>query len=132
MATIEIDFEVFKKLTNRRHSENFTYNDVLRELLELPPVQAASAATPAIWSWKGVELPDGTELRSEYKGRVYLAKIDNGRWMQDGMERSSPSDAANAITKGGVNGWTFWSVKRPSDDDWLVLNELRTAAQAGG
>ena len=34
---IEIDFDVFKLLTVMRLSENMTYNDVLRKLLELDP-----------------------------------------------------------------------------------------------
>ena len=37
--TIEIDFDVFKELTNRRKTENVSYNDVLRELLNLNPLK---------------------------------------------------------------------------------------------
>lgn len=33
MPQIDIDFEVFKQLTNRRRTESVTYNDVIRELL---------------------------------------------------------------------------------------------------
>ena len=35
MATIEVDFEVFKELTVRRESESMTENDVIRLLLGL-------------------------------------------------------------------------------------------------
>ena len=126
MASIEIDFDVYKQLTNRRHSENFSYNDVLRELLGLPPKKTEdTAAASIVWTWKRVELPDGTELRADYKGRVYYAKIENGKWMQDGVAQSSPSAAAHAITQSGVNGWWFWSVKRPDDSEWQPLNNLR-------
>lgn len=35
MATIEVDFEVYKELTVRRESESMTENDVIRLLLGL-------------------------------------------------------------------------------------------------
>ncbi len=36
MPQIDIDFEVFKELTNRRPTEEVTHNDLLQELLKLP------------------------------------------------------------------------------------------------
>ena len=36
MEMIEIDFDVYKALTMKRTSQEVTYNDVLRELLDLP------------------------------------------------------------------------------------------------
>jgi len=45
MATIDVDFEVFKALTLRRRCEEMTENDVIRELLGLPlPDRCASTA----------------------------------------------------------------------------------------
>ena len=123
---VEIDFEVYKALTNRRATESTTYNDVLRELLKLPPSKAESQMTIEGWTWKGVTLPNGTELRAEYKGKMYSAKIDGGKWVQDGTQYSSPSAAAFAITESGINGWWFWSVKRPNDAAWVQLGKHRT------
>lgn len=37
MAGMEVDFEVYKALRMYREIETTTYNDVLRELLGLPP-----------------------------------------------------------------------------------------------
>ena len=37
MITIEIDFDVYKKLTVRRESEEVSYNDVIRDLLKMSP-----------------------------------------------------------------------------------------------
>lgn len=125
MTTIEVDFDVFKALTVRREAETVSYNDVLRELLKLPPGSSKPAAPQAAWTWKGVTLPDGTELRAEYKGKAYTAKIEDGEWIQDGEVQSSPSAAAYAITQSGVNGWWFWSVKRPGDPTWRQLDTLR-------
>jgi hypothetical protein len=124
---IEIDFEVFKALTNRRTTESTTYNDVLRDVLELPINPATDQPSSEGWTWKGVTLPNGTELKAEYKGQAYFAKIEDGQWMQDGESRSSPSAAAFAITESGINGWWFWSVKRPNDMAWAPLGKLRAA-----
>jgi len=123
--SIEIDFEVFKALTSRRATEAVTYNDVLREMLKLPQSVTVMQGNGAGWTWKGVTLPNGTELRAEYKGHAYAAKIEDGKWMQDGEPRTSPFAAAFAITQAGVNGWRFWRVKRPGDVAWAPLAKLR-------
>lgn len=130
MAVIDVDFDVFKALTVMRPDEATTYNDVLRKLLSLDPQSEAPAAAPDVGSggceYKGVFLPNGTELRVSYKGRTYTAGIRDGSWIgEDGIRRNSPSDAACAITKGNVNGWRFWKVKRPGDGEFRVLEDLR-------
>jgi hypothetical protein len=140
---IEIDFEVFKQLTARLQSEADSYNEVVRRLLGLP----SSDLTPTVkelneqgeaWStevvggtlqgvWYGsVFFPDGTIFRSTYKGRTFYAEVREGRWFdQDGTGRTSPSDAASAISRTNVNGWKFWYGKRPTDSDWYRLDEFR-------
>ena len=40
MHTIEIEFDVFKALTNLRESETVTYNEVIRRLLNLPELKS--------------------------------------------------------------------------------------------
>ena len=86
MASIEIDFEVYKALTLRRESEATTYNDVLRDMLGLDsesPISAAKAAgaTGAGCVLQGIHFPEGTEFRVTYKGRTHLARIQNGQWV---------------------------------------------------
>jgi hypothetical protein len=126
---IEIDFEVYKALTLRRQNEETTYNVVIRELLglkEITDVSSKAIINPTGASYKGTFLPDGTQLRATYKGRTYTAEIADGVWVDsDGNTRSSPSEAAGAITKTQVNGWTFWEVRRPSDGRWRKLNAIR-------
>jgi hypothetical protein len=135
MATIEIDFDVYKALTVRRESESTTYNDVLRRLLnlndqigqraELTP-QANFEATDGGCTMQGVNFPEGTQFRVVYKGRTYTAQVKNGRWVDEqGHVRKSPSDAASAITRNNVNGWRFWWFKRPDDASWRKLRELQ-------
>ena len=128
MATIEVDFDVFKALTGLRATEAVTYNEVVRNLLGLGKSPAAPVPEIGGWIWKGVFLPNGTELRAEYKGKAHMAKITGSAWVQDGETHSSPSAAAYAITGSGINGWWFWSVKRPSDAAWQQLGKLRVQA----
>jgi hypothetical protein len=145
MPQIEIDFEVWKILTSRRVHENHTYNEVLREVLQLDsdlePVSAAEAIlegrteprglgfgliAASGFSSRDLFLPNGTLLRATYKQKIYVAKIESGRWIDDeGLEFSSPSSAANRITGKNVNGLRFWQAKRPSDESWFRLDYLR-------
>ena len=145
MQQIDIDFEVFKALTLRRRSESHTYNEVIRELLdidsgssvyELPPAfKAANEIVSSIASigrgtttglnLRGLFLPNGTMLRATHKGATYNAQIVDGKWLNsDGSIYGSPSAAASAITQNNVNGWRFWQAKRPSDSEWRNLDML--------
>jgi hypothetical protein len=77
---------------------------------------------------QGVFFPEGTQFRVAYKGTVHLAQIKDGRWLgADGQVRRSPSDAASAITKNNVNGWRFWSFKRPQDSSFRKMRVLQDA-----
>lgn len=134
MATIDVDFDVFKALTMRRSSEEVTENDVLRELLRLPPLglsesrvgPSAQIANENDWIAKGVRLPPGTEVRATYKGKTYLARVENGALLLNGERFDTPSAAAMSITKNPVNGWTFWEARVPGQTSWRMLKALRT------
>ena len=83
------------------------------------------------WWGKGVTLPHGTKLQMEYRGRQYKGEIHNGRWLVEGERFGSPSKAAGGVvlTKDGkhpqINGWIYWHVKRPGDEEWIPINKLR-------
>ncbi|HEX5139525.1 MAG TPA: DUF2924 domain-containing protein [Dehalococcoidia bacterium] len=129
MPTIEVDFDVFKELTARRPREDVTENDVLRQLLQLParkPAPAAQSGQPAgEWVSKGVHFPAGTEFRATYKGRTYLARVENAALVFNGGRYDSPSAAAMAITTVPVNGWTFWEARLPGRTSWQILKAFR-------
>jgi hypothetical protein len=142
MQQIEIDFEVFKALTARRRSETHTYNEVIRELLDIDVGKAVvSSSLDRIaeiganlsdaltytkgFAARGLMLPNGTQLRATHKGAVYNAMVSDGKWVnEDGTIWSSPSAAATSITGNNVNGWRFWQAKRPSDTEWRNLDML--------
>ena len=130
MADIgEVDFEVFKELTMRRATESTTYNDVLRELLSLPPRNGQAAGNGrsmnGAWEYRGVRFPNGTDFRAKYKGQTYSAKVESGRLMLDGSPVGSPSEAAHTITGTNVNGWRFWECRLPGESRWRVIEALR-------
>lgn len=77
--------------------------------------------------WLGnVHFPEGTRFRANYKGKTYFAEVRDGKWVgQDGTQRSSPSEAARAITGNNVNGWRFWLVQMPDDPAWRKMDEFK-------
>jgi len=130
MTTIEIDFDVFKELTNRRSMESVSYNDVLRELLGLNPLKKSApspdiAASAGAWTTKGVTFPEGTEFRSTYKGRTISGKVESGFLIVNGKRFDSPSSAAVSITGNMVNGWIFWECRLPGKVSWQIIKSLR-------
>ena len=138
-ATIEIDFEVHKKIEVERASFGEKPNDALRRLLGLgpsavttaPPSGAsASAMLGRSWVGKNVELPHGTLLRMRHNNRAYDGVIHDGEWLVDGHRYSSPSGAAGgvAITRAGtrtkLDGWTYWTARKPGSPDFIPMNTL--------
>ena len=127
MPTIEIDFEVFKALTARRSTEEVSENDVLRQLLRLPPQTTPRPDNPGPDDWvtKGVRLPAGTELRATYKGQAHMARVSGAALVLNNQRFNSPSAAAMSITGNPVNGWTFWECRLPGRGRWMSMKELR-------
>jgi hypothetical protein len=142
--SIEIDFDVHKRIELERRGFGETDNDVLRRLLGIADAgtQETMAAMPApsdgrAWSAKGVTLPHGTALRMEYNGRVHIGEIRDGQWLVEGKSFASPSGAAGGVatTKSGkranLDGWEYWQVKPPAAPTWISILELRRRVERG-
>lgn len=137
MHTIEIDFDVFKKLTAMRETEAVTYNDVLHKLLGIgsgslsPPTAKATSQSVTSsnligsWTTKGVTFPAGTEFRAIYKGQTIYGRVEAGALAVNGKPYDSPSAAAVAITGNSVNGWHFWECKKPGSTLWQMIKSFR-------
>jgi hypothetical protein len=142
LRSIDIDIDVHRHIEANRTSFRQTPNDILRALFGLTVTAAsgkrkspgkAATAVPAAgdWSWKGVALPAGTELRMTYNGRTHTGVIAGGAWEISGANYSSPSSAATALARSRdgapvtLNGWTLWEVKKPASDKWVLLDSLR-------
>jgi negative regulator of replication initiation len=130
MTTIEIDFDVYKKLTSMRNSESVTYNDVLRNLLNLGPGTANSSFikpsnNQGAWTTKGVTFPPSSNFRATHKGQTIYGHVENGALVVNGKRYDSPSAAAVAVTGNSVNGWIFWECKLPNSSSWKIIKSFR-------
>lgn len=144
LRPIDIDIEVHRHIEQHRTSFSQTPNDILRELFGLSAGTVDSltkagegdrpSAVTGDWSWKGVTLPAGTELRMTYNGRTHTGIVSGGAWQISGATYTSPSSAADALARSrdgkrvSLNGWTLWEAKRPDTRAWVRLDELRPAA----
>jgi len=136
--TIEIDFEVHKRIEAERTSFAETPNDVLRRLIGIGSAPSGEPAPIAdigrAWTGKGVTLPGGTLLRMDYNGRAISGSVIDGKWLVEGAEFTSPSAAASELcrTKAGkktsIDGWKYWHAKRPGDEEWVEIGALRPEA----
>lgn len=137
--TIEIDFQVHKRIELERRNFDETPNAVIRRLLNINDDQSAvSRDLPnreSAWAGKGVTLPGGTELRMEYNGRVHAGVIRNGKWQVEGAEYNSRSGAAKGVartkdgTRASLDGWEYWNIKRPGDPKWMPISHLRATTR---
>jgi predicted CopG family antitoxin len=129
MQTIEIDFDVYKALTNKRKIEKETYNDVLRAILGLGPLSVSERTSTnqseGDWIYKSVHFPSGTEFQANYKGNMYHAQVKDGALYLNGESYNSPSAAAISITGNPVNGWIFWECRLPGQNSWKNLKSFK-------
>lgn len=131
MPHIEIDFDVFKRLTNLRPAEEVTYNDVIRKLLDLPhlPQSERPAQASQPWVVSDTSFPTGSEFRADYKGTTYSGIAKGGKLeLSDGRKFATPSAAAMHITGGNVNGWRFWKCRLPGSSQFVLIERLRGKA----
>ena len=76
------------------------------------------------YQWKNLFLPDGTEIRMQYKGVYSYANVDGDVLLYSGKP-FSPSTMANTVTGSSRNAWKDIWVKRPGDADWCLADDLR-------
>jgi hypothetical protein len=136
--TIEIDFDVHKKIENERTGFSESPNDALRRLLHLPQnpsPDSLQTITGRSWSDEGVSLAHGTRIKMSYNRRLYEGEILNGKWVVEGKTFDSPSGAASgiALTKGGkhtrLDGWMYWEAKQPGESGWERISIRRRNAK---
>lgn len=129
MHQIEIDFDVFKQLTNRRTTEAVTYNDVIRELLGLRKADKPAASNGKPWVVSGTSFPPGSQFMADYKGKTYSGTVRGGKLeLDDGRRFSTPSAASSYIKEHNSNGWRFWKCKLPGTPQFVPIERLRGKA----
>lgn len=138
--TIEIDFEVHKRIELERMSFSEPDNAVLRRLLKIGRtetvtvnVETPTSAQGRPWMGKGqsrgLTLPHGTELAIDYNGKRFTGQVVQGKLIVEGQSFSSPSGAAVALcrTKDGrkthLNGKSICQVRFPGAVKFVLLSD---------
>lgn len=149
MRTIEIDFDVHQAIEAERRGFDDSPNAALRRLLRLGPavepeggfedMAAPPLAPPGRrWVWKGVALPDGTELRLKHPKAKARGRVVHGELNFDGKGYRTPSRAVAEVIRAATgdrssaNGWIHMFAKRPGDESWRPLNEIRAESALAG
>lgn len=77
------------------------------------------------YQWKNLFLPSGTQIRMQYKGAYFYAKVDGDEIIYDGKP-ISPGSLANTIAGNSRNAWRDLWIKRPDDKEWKLADECRS------
>lgn len=81
------------------------------------------------FQWKNLFLPDGTELRMQYKGTYHYASVEGDEIRYKGKP-ITPGSLANTIAGGSRNAWRDLWIKRPSDSEWILADDCRESGTA--
>lgn len=81
------------------------------------------------YQWKNLFLPQGTQLRMQYKGTYSYAKVEDDEIVYRGKS-ISPARLANTIAGGSRNAWYELWIKRPKDKEWKLADECRGKEEA--
>ena len=77
------------------------------------------------YQWKNLFLVSGTQIRMQYKGAYFYAKVDGDEIIYDGKP-ISPGSLANTIAGNSRNAWRDLWIKRPEDKEWKLADECRS------
>ena len=159
MRTIEIDFDVHKKIESERRSFEDPPNAVLRRLLGLGEAtdsaeasqeighvvregvtQASAGVAPRTdygWRGKGVTLPTGTRVLVRYSEVEEEGCVTGGHLTFSGEAYNSPSRAAMAVVQRhrhgrlvNINGWRHIYARVAGESEWKSLDHLRSLGRS--
>jgi hypothetical protein len=96
----------------------------------------AAAAAPATthcaargYQWKELFLPDGTDMRMQFEGETYHARVIGDAIVYEGR-RVSPRQLTMAIAGDGRNAWRDLSIRLPGEQHFRPACLLRRNQQA--
>lgn len=83
------------------------------------------------FQWKNLFLPEGTQIRMQYKGAWHYANVeaDEIRYKDKPI---TPGTLANTIAGSSRNAWRDLWIKRPHDGEWILADDLRESANPVG
>jgi hypothetical protein len=74
--------------------------------------------------WKSILLPVGTDVRIDYRGQAFLAKVEGDDLVFDGRV-VSPRQMLLQVTGLSGNAWLWLHVRRPGDRHFVQAAALR-------
>ncbi len=80
-----------------------------------------------LWKYdkKILFLPNKTQIMRKYKGKDYIARLENGEFIFDGKKIESPAQLAIIMSANtSVNAWKNLYIKRPADSRWCLAEDL--------
>lgn len=82
------------------------------------------------YQWKNMFLPDGTEVRMQYKGQYHYARVAGDQLLYQDRP-TTPGSLANLIAGSSRNAWRDLWVKRPTDREWRLSYDCRAEGTTG-
>jgi hypothetical protein len=76
------------------------------------------------YQWKRVFLPDGTLVRTIFKGRPRVAQVANDQLLVDG-EPTSPNEFVNSTGGAPRNAWKSIWLLFPGEREWKLADDCR-------
>ena len=76
------------------------------------------------YNWSNVFLPHLTKIRMKFGGEYHYASVSSDKIIFEG-KNFSPSKLANKIAGHQRNAWECLWIRRPSDTEWYLADELR-------
>lgn len=76
------------------------------------------------YQWKNLFLPEGTQIRMQYKGTYSYAKVEGDEIIYQGKTISA-GGLANSIAGSNRNAWRDLWIKRPGDKEWKLAGDCR-------
>lgn len=125
-VSIPITPELFAQINQRYPNKVPTVvNDVLADFLERTSEFVGNKKKSGVY-WDKLFLPDGTQLRTKYKGEYKYATIKARAIVYDNKYVPSISKLARKMRNNtSVNAWMYIEVKRPTDLEWMKADILR-------
>jgi len=109
------------------------YHEYREGLLDNESFAAQFGNREGGYHWAPLFLPNGTQIRMQYKRKTFNATVKFDKIDYDGQSYS-PSELARAIAVGNKgtgtsrNAWRDLFIKRPSDSEWALADVLRQRA----
>lgn len=131
MDRLDVSLDVLGKIRGLCRKTGETEDQLLRRLLESfvrthIADNAEDGFTDATYA---IHFPAGCEIFRTYKGRLFSARVVEGRWMLDfdGRSYDSLNQLSQGVIDGNENAWNFWFTRGPDGISQRIA-ELRDPA----